>query len=150
MNTPRILIVEDETIIAYALRLRLERNKYIIGPLTMSGEEAINNVNTFKPDIILMDIKLKGDIDGIETARLISNEKDIPIVYITGNTNLLNTDRFRMAKPAGVLMKPISYTKMFALLREVLQSRKKNHQSTPIPCKQLWGRQRHGGNRGKG
>ncbi|MBD3305915.1 response regulator, partial [candidate division KSB3 bacterium] len=85
MNRPfRILLVEDEVMIAMGLELELKRAGYPECQRVVSGEEALVRVAQEPPDLILMDIRLAGKLDGIETARQIQAQTDIPIIFMTG------------------------------------------------------------------
>src|SRR4030066_77782 len=79
----KILIVEDENIVAMDIRKMLLESGYEITSMISSGEEAIINVRENKPDLILMDIVLKGKMTGIDASRIISQYFDIPIIYLT-------------------------------------------------------------------
>jgi two-component system, response regulator PdtaR len=78
-----VLIVEDERILAIGMKRKLERAGYTVTGIASCGEEAIANTKETSPDLVLMDIVLKGDMDGIETAGHIINRYNIPIIYIT-------------------------------------------------------------------
>ncbi|WP_366931293.1 response regulator [Methanolobus sp.] len=79
MTKERIMIVEDEKIVALDIKDSLEHFGYSVPCMASSGEEAIRSVNECKPDLILMDIVLKGKIDGIDAARAIHKNCDIPV-----------------------------------------------------------------------
>ncbi|OGU41323.1 MAG: hypothetical protein A2315_07940 [Ignavibacteria bacterium RIFOXYB2_FULL_35_12] len=104
----RILIVEDENIVAMDIRKMLLDSGYEITSIVSSGEEAIINVRENKPDLILMDIVLKGKMTGIDASRIISQYFDVPIIYMTALSNndaLLET---RSRESYGFLFKPFS------------------------------------------
>lgn len=104
----KILIVEDENIVAMDIRKILLDSGYEITSIISSGEEAIINVRENKPDLILMDIVLKGKMTGIDASRIISRYFDIPIIYLTA---LSNDDTLLEAKSResyGFLLKPFS------------------------------------------
>ena len=83
----RILIVEDDMIIAANLSLQLTKLGYEVIGIVSRGEDAISNANQNKPDIILMDVNLKGTIDGIDAAIAIHLQNEIPIIYLTANND---------------------------------------------------------------
>ncbi len=83
MRSKTILIAEDEGIVARDIQATLERLGYSITGTAASGEEAVNMARYNHPDLVLMDIVLKGSIDGIEAARHIRDELDIPVIYLT-------------------------------------------------------------------
>lgn len=83
MGAPRVLIVEDERIVAIDLQRRLTRLGYVVLAMASSGEEAIQKAIEMPPDIVLMDIRLQGAMDGVEAAGHIRARLDIPIIYMT-------------------------------------------------------------------
>ena len=102
----RILIVEDEQIVAEDLREVLERNRYTVPGSVPSGEEAIAAVTRSRPDLILMDIHLLGDMDGIETARRIHEQADIPVIYLTSFATEADLEKAKRTDPYGYITKP--------------------------------------------
>lgn len=82
----RIFLVEDENIVAEDLRERLEKNNYEVVGVADSGKTAIEQVQQLRPDLLLMDVRVKGELNGIETAIVIQSyfEKPIPVVFLTG------------------------------------------------------------------
>jgi PAS domain S-box-containing protein len=105
-NTPRILIVEDEGIIAQDIKHCLENLGYIVPDVVFTGKEAIKKAEELLPDLVLMDIVLKGDIDGIETAAEIRKKFNIPIVYLTAYEDDRTLKRAKMTEPLGYILKP--------------------------------------------
>lgn len=101
-----ILIVEDEAIVALDLRYRLEAFGYAICGTASTGDEAIRLARSAHPDIVLMDIQLKGAMDGIEAARHIGEELDVPIVFVTAFTDEATLLRVKSAAPYGYIIKP--------------------------------------------
>ncbi len=106
MSGERILVVEDESIMAMLIKRKLENWGYNIVGLVDTGEDAVNKANETKPDLILMDIVIKGSIDGIETAKQIRKSLDIPIIYLTAYSNDEVLKRARETEPYGYLIKP--------------------------------------------
>jgi len=107
MNKPRILVVEDDRIIARSLRLILEQLGYEVTALASTGQAAIREAEETKPDLILMDIVLDGDMDGIEAARVIRSHLSIPIIYLTAHADHATRERTDATQPFGYLLKPI-------------------------------------------
>src|ERR1035437_9771060 len=101
-----ILIVEDEKIVAMDIAGSLKSVGYEISGIVSSGREAIELVKQNPPDLILMDIKIKGDIDGIQTAEIIQSHNDIPIVYLTAFADENTLSRARITTPYGYIIKP--------------------------------------------
>lgn len=87
MSKASILIVEDELLVAKDIQNRLTKFGYAVVGVVSSGKEAINKATEKNPDLILMDIHLKGELDGIEVAQVIYNGLNIPIVYLTANAD---------------------------------------------------------------
>ena len=102
----KLLIVEDEGIVALNIQRRLEGLGYCIVASVSSGEEAIAAAEQMNPDLVLMDIKLEGGIDGIEAAAQIRSRFQIPIVYLTAYTNEETFNRAKLTEPYGYILKP--------------------------------------------
>ncbi|HMX69583.1 MAG TPA: response regulator, partial [Accumulibacter sp.] len=102
----RILIVEDEAIIAMDLSQRLEIFGYAVTGTAASGDQALRLCYDTRPDLVMMDIVIRGDKDGIETAALIRGRHDIPVVYLTAYSDLSTLQRARETLPYGYLVKP--------------------------------------------
>ena len=105
-GTPRIMVVEDEGIIAQDIKNCLEGLGYIVPDVVFTGREAILRADELRPDLVLMDIVLKGDIDGIETAAEIRKKYNIPIVYLTAYEDDRTLKRAKMTEPLGYILKP--------------------------------------------
>ena len=106
MQDARILIVEDESIIALDIKTSLQHAGYIIAGVASSGEEAIALAHSQQPDLILMDIRLRGPIDGIEAAQKIREQQSCPVVFLTAHTDSQTLDRAKLTDPFGYLTKP--------------------------------------------
>lgn len=102
----KILIVEDEMLIAANIANQLESFGYEVIGVIPRGEEAIKVVQSDKPDLVLMDINLKGELDGIETAKKIQQEGQIPIIYLTANSDDDHFNRAKATNPFAFLSKP--------------------------------------------
>ncbi|WP_339610658.1 response regulator [uncultured Planktosalinus sp.] len=107
MDIPvKILIVEDEMIIAANISLQLSALGYEVTGIIPRGEEALEHLKQNKPDIILMDIQLKGELDGIETIRLMQQEQDIPVIYLTANADDAHFANAKGTHPFAFISKP--------------------------------------------
>jgi len=106
MSSAKILVVEDEGIIAQDIKNCLENLGYEVPEVVFTGREAIDRVPDVKPDLVLMDIVLKGDMDGIETAAEIRNRFNIPIVYLTAYEDDKTLKRAKLTEPLGYILKP--------------------------------------------
>ncbi|HEQ72049.1 MAG TPA: response regulator, partial [Spirochaetia bacterium] len=87
MTKPRVLVVEDEGLVALELKEALSKMGYGVSNVVSSGNEALDSVVADCPDLILMDIRLDGPLDGIETARRIKEICNIPVIYLTADIN---------------------------------------------------------------
>lgn len=107
-----ILIVEDDKNVAAVLEARLQSFGYDVCAVTETGAQAIHQNRSHEPDLILMDILLKGDMNGIETAEQIGSEYDVPIIYLS----CLNTDevmdRAARTNPYGYIIKPYNNSEL--------------------------------------
>ncbi|MCK5341176.1 MAG: response regulator, partial [Desulfobulbaceae bacterium] len=105
MTKERILIVEDELIVAKDIENCLTKLGYSMAGIVASGEEAVRKVDELRPDLILMDIILKGEMNGIEAAEEI-NTLNIPVVYLTAHADTDTLDRAKTTAPYGYIIKP--------------------------------------------
>jgi CheY-like chemotaxis protein len=103
-----ILLVEDEAITAVMLQKALSEYGYKVRKPAATGNEAIQQVKEKKPDIILLDINLPGDIDGIDTAHVIFSNHKIPIIFMTGYSNQMTMARSKFLHPLAYLIKPVT------------------------------------------
>ena len=104
----KILIVEDEGVIALELRDRLTDMGYeIIGPVP-SGQEAIDHARALLPEVVLMDIILAGQMDGIEASEIIKNSLDIPVIFLTAHADERTLQRAKATQPFGYILKPFN------------------------------------------
>ncbi len=101
-----ILIVEDEMIIAANISLQLNHLGYEVTGIIPRAEEVLPEIRQHIPDIILMDINLKGDLDGIELVQLIQNEFKIPIIYLTANSDETHFEKAKATNPYAFISKP--------------------------------------------
>ena len=105
-NNTNILIIEDNQITAYEIAEILRQSGYHITDMVMYGEDAIKSARKNPPDLALVDISLKGKMDGIETVRILKTIKDFPIIYLTGEAQI--TDAVKETRPANYLHKPVA------------------------------------------
>jgi signal transduction histidine kinase len=101
-----ILLVEDENIVALDMRIRLESLGYRVLDIVDTGNAAIESALALKPDLVLMDIKLKGGQDGIDTAGLLRERSEVPVVFVTAFTDEGTLERAKLASPYGYVVKP--------------------------------------------
>jgi len=125
MPKAELMIVEDETITALEIRNVIEASDYEVLSVVHSGEEAIQEALTLKPDLIIMDIILKGEIDGVDAARKIKEFLDIPILYITA-LETVDSDRLKNTKGIGFLVKPISEGELLSNIEMAIHNYRSN------------------------
>ncbi|MBP2046039.1 ATP-binding response regulator [Methanobacterium aggregans] len=105
MGDAKILVVEDERITAEDIKSGLEFAGYTVPAIVSSGEDAIKKAGELKPDLVLMDIKLKGEMDGIEAAGQIRVLYDIPVIYLTAYSDESTVQRAKITEPSGYILK---------------------------------------------
>lgn len=120
MNGKKILIVEDNAIVALETKERLKRLGYTIAGVIGTGKDAINQVRTASPDLILMDINLKGDMDGITVAEQIAAFCTVPVVYITAYSNEETRNRAMKTNPVAYLVKPFREQELYTSIAKAL------------------------------
>lgn len=106
MNPVNILVVEDEIIVAMDIQNRLRKFGYTVLGLADSGEEAIKKAADNSLDLVLMDIHLKGNMDGVEAAQIIQNIFNVPVIYLTANADESTLNRAKITEPFGYILKP--------------------------------------------
>lgn len=106
MYKAKILIVEDEWIIANDIKDCLIDMGYMVTGIAASCDEALQSIDSCIPDLILMDIVLKGDKNGAETAQIIQNEHKIPVIYLSAYDNQSLIDQTKQPSTRGYLLKP--------------------------------------------
>ena len=107
-ETNKILIVEDDEIISQVIEWRLNKLGYKVSGKAATGQDAITLTEETSPDAILMDIALKGDMDGIETAKIIKEKFTIPIIFLTASSDDKTLSRVIPFQPAQYLLKPFN------------------------------------------
>jgi CheY-like chemotaxis protein len=107
MKREEILIVEDDILAATIIKKILTQKDYKVVKIVSNSKEALEYVDLSQPDLILMDIFLKDEVDGIETAQKIRNKYDIPIIYLTSDSSDETIQRAKITEPFGYLLKPI-------------------------------------------
>lgn len=136
MQRNKIMVVEDEAVIGLSIVEKLKSANYDVveDSIIFTGKEAIEKANKYHPDLILMDIVLKGKIDGIEAAKKINAKHDIPIIYVTAYADKKLLKRAKITKPSGYIVKPFTDRELFSNIEialykhEIEQSLKKAHQ----------------------
>ena len=110
----RILVVEDEGIVAMTLEDSLFNLGYEVAGTADDSRSAIELAEKEKPDLILMDIRLRGDIDGIETVERINEKMDVPVIFLTAHSDEETLSRMLKTRPYGFLVKPFREKELYA------------------------------------
>lgn len=121
LQVENIVVVEDDLIIRMFITNTLKKLGFKIVGEARDGQKAIELAREQKPDLMLMDIGITGDIDGIETAHKIAKTQSIPIVFLTGNSDKATLNRAHEANPLKVLFKPIDDHSLRIQLLEVCE-----------------------------
>ncbi len=121
----RIMVIEDNCIISYELKLLLEKMDNVVVSIIRSGEEAVKEVLIEKPDLVLMDINLSREMDGIEAAEKIHSVIDTPIIFITSNTDEATLRRAQKARPLGFIVKPYDNLELYSKIETALYVHRK-------------------------
>ena len=106
MVRDRILVVEDEGLVALALKRSLEGLGYEVPATAADGEEVIEKTAEVSPDLVIMDIRLKGDVDGIDLGDWLRQTYRIPVVYLTAHSDEHTLERAKRTEPFGYIVKP--------------------------------------------
>jgi two-component system, response regulator PdtaR len=121
----RILVVEDEHIVAMGIKKMLKSLGYTVTGVASSGEDAISKAESTFPDVVLMDIMLKGDIDGVEAAGKIKERFDIPVVYLTAYSDNNILERAKRTEPFGYIIKPFDEKDLYSNIEVALHKYRK-------------------------
>ena len=124
MAKAKILVVEDEAITAMDIQNRLKELDYDVPAIAASGEGAIKSVEEIEPDLVLMDIVLKGDMDGIEAAEQIHDRFDVPVVYLTAYLDEERLEKTKGTAPLGCIIKPCDDKELRPTIEMALQKHK--------------------------
>ena len=116
----KILIVEDEGIVAIGIKATLLGFGYKVLPIAISGESAIRIASEHKPDLVLMDIKLRGRLNGIETATVLIRQYSTPVIYCTAHSDPATMEAAQGTSPSAILMKPVSDSDLKAAVQHAL------------------------------
>jgi CheY-like chemotaxis protein len=118
---PRALIVEDEILIAEELRERLSRLGFSVIAAVDSAEEGIAIATRESPDLVLMDIRLRGEKDGVQAAQEIRQQVDVPIVYLTAYSDRLTVDRAKATEHDAYILKPFHRSELQTTIEVAMQ-----------------------------
>jgi diguanylate cyclase (GGDEF)-like protein/PAS domain S-box-containing protein len=120
MEKTRVLIVEDEGLIARDIENMVRNAGYEVCGIASSGEEAIEKADKTQPDLILMDIVLQGEMDGVEAAEQIRERFNIPVIYLTAHTDEITLQRAKLTEPLGYSLKPVEQKELMTVIEMAL------------------------------
>lgn len=124
MQEKTVLIVEDEGVVALSLQAALTKMGYRVVGIAMTGKEAILLTNDKKPDVILMDIHLKGDMDGIQTTEKINEISDIPVIFLTAYADDETVSRATKTRSHSYLVKPYNPRELYSNIEFAIYKRR--------------------------
>ena len=117
---PSVVIVDDEQIVALDIRRTLERLGYTVPAMAADGEDAVRVAGELRPDLVLMDIRLRGSMDGIEAAGRISGQYGVPVVFLTAFSDAATLERAKACGPFGFLVKPFEERELHSTIEVAL------------------------------
>jgi len=123
MGNLKVLIVEDELIIAEDMRMMLEQLGYTVSGIAISYAEALKIMETELPDIIMLDINLKGKETGIDLARTINERHQLPFIFLTSNMDKATIDEAKVTQPSAYLLKPFKAHHLYAAIEVALSNK---------------------------
>jgi len=121
MVQPRILLVEDEQIAAMDIREMIEESDYQVVDVVGTADEALTQLENQEVDLVIMDIRLPGDKDGVDAVEVINEELELPVVYLTAHSDEKTLQRAKQTNPAGFLVKPVTEADLRTTLEMVLK-----------------------------
>lgn len=121
----KILVVEDERIIACDIKYCLESSGYSVLAVLAYGEQAIEQVEELQPDLVLMDVILKGEMNGVEAAQMILNKFNIPVVFLTAHSDESTLIKAKATQPFGYIFKPFEETQLITTIEIALSKHQK-------------------------
>ncbi|UTB31985.1 MAG: response regulator [Methanobacterium sp. ERen5] len=130
MEKTNILVVEDENILALGLKKKLENLGYAVTGMADSGEETFRQIEANVPDLILMDIVIKGEMDGIETAAKLKKSYSIPVIYLTAYADDEILKRAARTEPYGYILKPYKEKELKANIEMAIYRKKSENDET--------------------
>ena len=132
MSKVQIMIVEDDMIIAADISMQLVQLGYEVTGILPRGEDALQQLESAQPDIILMDINLKGELDGVETAQEIYDRYQLPLIYLTANADDATFQRARSTKPYAFISKPFEQSDLQRSIELVISRLEDETTSKPL------------------
>ena len=132
MSDIRVLIVEDEPLIAEDIAQGLEKNEFLVSAVVYSKEDAIEQLNNNLPDMVLLDINLSGEMSGIEIGEKINSDYNIPFIFITSYSDKQTLEKAKHTEPSGYILKPFNEAILYTTLEIALYNHaQKNKRKFP-------------------
>ena len=132
MSDIKVLIVEDEPLIAEDIAQALEKNEFLVSAVVYSKEDAIEQLNINLPDLVLLDINLSGEMSGIEIAKKINTQYNIPFIFITSYSDKQTLEKAKFTEPSGYIVKPFNEASLYSTLEIALYNHaQKNKRKFP-------------------
>lgn len=128
MSSAKILVVEDENIVAKDIKNCLKRLGYAVSSIVNSGEEALKKVTEKPPDLVIMDIRLSGNIDGVTAAETIRRNFQIPVIYLTAYSDETTLQRAKITEPFGYILKPFEERELQIAIEMALYKHQRERQ----------------------
>jgi CheY-like chemotaxis protein/DNA-binding PadR family transcriptional regulator len=128
----KILVVDDEAIITMQLEERLSAMGYIVAGMAASGEEAVDKSRRLRPDLVLMDIVMPGKMNGIEAAKIVTKELDIPVVFVTSYADDAIIEKAKSVRPYGYIVKPFNELEIKAAIEVALFRKATEHEEQAL------------------
>jgi PAS domain S-box-containing protein len=120
LGKARIMVVEDEGVVALQIKDTLENLGYNVPAVALSGEEAVAKITNIEPDLVLMDIQLKGELSGIQAAKRIHGAFEVPVVYLTAYSDAETLEMAELTEPYGYVLKPFEEKSLHAVIQMAL------------------------------
>jgi PAS domain S-box-containing protein/putative nucleotidyltransferase with HDIG domain len=133
MAQAKVMVVEDEVIVGRNIQMSLQNLDYAVPTLVTSGEKAIEAAGNEKPDLIVMDITLRGAMDGIEAATHIRSQLDVPVIYLTANTDDEILQRAKVTEPYGYIVKPFEQRELHSAIQMALHKHRMERKLKDAP-----------------
>lgn len=132
MTKAKILIVEDEGLTAFALQRKLRKWGYEVPTFTVSGKDAVQKVDKIHPDLVLLDINLKGELNGLDAAEEIIKHQDIPVIFTTAYDDEQTSKRAHSIGASGYITKPYEEKELKENIENILHEKIKDYESTDL------------------
>lgn len=139
MNEIKVLIVEDEPVIAQNIFMYLNNNDFSVSGIAYDYEEAINQLQQNTPDAVILDISLENSMDGIEIAEFVNSNYKIPFIFLTSYADRVTLEKAKGVEPSGYIVKPFNEKTLLATLEIAISNyaNKSNHQVPELNLQKL-------------